>query len=89
MMILKDFQEYNILSNPEECRVVQNPENLPWDAFVSILGMPGNTAYAGWHEYAQSKKGDVVFVSAGAGEVLVSDRFQTNRLIWSSGPVGS
>ncbi|HEX2803021.1 MAG TPA: NADP-dependent oxidoreductase [Sphingomicrobium sp.] len=38
-------------------------------AFLSILGMPGATAYFGLLDVAQAKDGDIVFVSAAAGAV--------------------
>ncbi len=38
-------------------------------AFLSILGMPGATAYFGLLDVAQAKEGDIVFVSAAAGAV--------------------
>ncbi len=31
--------------------------------------MPGKTAYMGWKEIAEAKKGETVFVSAGSGPV--------------------
>ena len=62
-----DFQEYNVLTDPTKWNLVKNDLNLPWDAFLGVLGMPGHTAYSGWKEFAHSKKGDIVFVSGGAG----------------------
>lgn len=37
--------------------------------FLSILGMPGATAYFGLLDVAEAKQGDIVFVSAAAGAV--------------------
>ena len=43
--------------------------NVPPQAFLGQLGMPGMTAYFGLLTVAEAKKGDVVFVSAAAGAV--------------------
>lgn len=32
-----------------------------------LTACAGQTAYAGWKEYAKAKKGDTVFVTAGSG----------------------
>lgn len=50
-------------------QLLTNEEKLPWSAYVGIAGMPGQTAWCGWKEYAAPKKGDIVFVSSGAGPV--------------------
>lgn len=43
--------------------------DVPPQAFLGYLGMPGMTAYFGLLEVASAKQGDVVFVSAAAGAV--------------------
>ena len=43
--------------------------DVPEQAFLGQLGMPGMTAYFGLTEVAAAKAGDVVFVSAAAGAV--------------------
>ncbi len=43
--------------------------NVPDQAFLGVLGMPGLTGYAGLLEIGQPKAGDTVFVSGGAGAV--------------------
>ena len=43
--------------------------NVPDQAFLGVLGMPGLTAYAGLLEIGQPKQGETVFVSGGAGAV--------------------
>ena len=43
--------------------------NVPPQAYLGVLGMPGLTAYAGLLELGQPKAGDTVFVSGGAGAV--------------------
>ncbi len=44
-------------------------ENVPPQAYLGVLGMPGLTAYAGLLEIGQPKAGETVFVSGGAGAV--------------------
>ncbi|KAJ7582220.1 hypothetical protein C8J56DRAFT_1100634 [Mycena floridula] len=64
------FEQYSVVPNPPKAlRVLNNDTNLPWSLFVGILGMPGKTAYYGWKEYANPKKGEVLFVTTGAGPV--------------------
>lgn len=43
--------------------------DVPAQAFLGQLGMPGMTAYFGLTEVAAAKPGDIVFVSAAAGAV--------------------
>jgi NADPH-dependent curcumin reductase CurA len=43
--------------------------NVPDQAFLGVLGMPGLTGYAGLLEIGQPKPGETVFVSGGAGAV--------------------
>jgi len=63
------FQQYFIRNNLDRLKILENPHNLPWSTFVGVLGMPGQTAYMAWKEYSKAKKGETVFVSAGAGAV--------------------
>ncbi|KIJ20091.1 hypothetical protein PAXINDRAFT_107808 [Paxillus involutus ATCC 200175] len=63
------FEEYSIQAQAEIFRKLDNKYNLPWGVFVGAAGMPGQTAYCGWKEYAQAKKGEVAFISTGAGAV--------------------
>ncbi len=44
-------------------------EGVPPQAFLGVLGMPGMTAYCGFHRIGEPKPGDVVFVSGAAGAV--------------------
>jgi len=62
-------EEYSIRSGLAMLQVIQNEHNLPWSVFVGAAGMPGKTAYMAWKEYARQKKGEVVFVTSGAGAV--------------------
>lgn len=36
-----DHQEYVVKSDVTGLQVLQNPYNLPWSAFIGVLGMPG------------------------------------------------
>uniref|UniRef100_A0A0W0GAY4 Enoyl reductase (ER) domain-containing protein n=1 Tax=Moniliophthora roreri TaxID=221103 RepID=A0A0W0GAY4_MONRR len=69
------FQEYNIkesVKGPgprENLNLLESKENLPWSVYIGLGGMPGKTAYYGWKEFSHAKKGEVVFVSTGAGPV--------------------
>ncbi|TFK22716.1 alcohol dehydrogenase [Coprinopsis marcescibilis] len=66
---LFSFQSYNILPNLDEFRIIENKHNLPLSYYVGVAGMPGKTAFMAWKEYSRSKKGEVAFVSTGAGPV--------------------
>jgi NADPH-dependent curcumin reductase CurA len=63
------FEEYSIHTQVEGFSKVENNHNLPWTVFVGAAGMPGQTAYCGWKEYAEAKKGEVAFITTGAGAV--------------------
>ncbi|MBI3439104.1 MAG: NADP-dependent oxidoreductase [Proteobacteria bacterium] len=43
--------------------------NVPPQAFLGVLGMPGMTAYTSFHRIGDPKPGNVVFVSGAAGAV--------------------
>ncbi|KZP04312.1 NAD(P)-binding protein [Athelia psychrophila] len=63
------FQEYIVTSQVENYRKLENKEGLPWSVYVGAAGMPGKTAWFAWKEWANSQKGETVFVTAGAGPV--------------------
>jgi len=63
------FQEYNIMANLVGLRIIQKKKELPWSVYIGAAGMPGQTAFVGWSEYADPHKGDTVFVTTGAGPV--------------------
>ncbi|EID54027.1 NADP-dependent oxidoreductase [Saccharomonospora xinjiangensis] len=54
--------------DPSRVRVL-DPEAAPVQAHLSVLGMPGLTAYAGLFDVAGMREGDTVFVSGAAGAV--------------------
>ncbi|KAF9474409.1 NAD(P)-binding protein [Pholiota conissans] len=62
-------QQYSVLKVVPPLRKIENPHHLPWSFALGVLGMPGQTAFMGWNEYSRAKKGETVFVSAGAGAV--------------------
>ncbi|KAJ3549404.1 hypothetical protein NM688_g5179 [Phlebia brevispora] len=43
--------------------------DIPLSVYVGACGMPGQTAYFGWREFADPQPGDVVFVTTAAGPV--------------------
>ncbi|OSD00542.1 NAD-P-binding protein [Trametes coccinea BRFM310] len=63
-----DFKHYVIEHDPSKFRVLKD-EGLPWSAYVGVAGMPGETAVYAWKKYAHPKKGEVAFVTTGAGPV--------------------
>ncbi|KAJ4474964.1 hypothetical protein J3R30DRAFT_3505583 [Lentinula aciculospora] len=69
---LLDHAEYS-MPNPDVPVfgiTVFTPEpGLRYSAYVGAAGMPGQTSYYGWKEYANAKPGETVFVSGGAGPV--------------------
>jgi NADPH-dependent curcumin reductase CurA len=44
-------------------------ENIAPELYLGVLGMPGMTAYCGFHRLGEPKAGDTVFVSGAAGAV--------------------
>jgi len=63
------FQEYFLGQDAKQFRLLKNEEGLPWSAYLGVCGMPGQTAYYAWKEWASPKKGEVAFVTAAAGPV--------------------
>ncbi|KAJ4477154.1 NAD(P)-binding protein [Lentinula aciculospora] len=65
-----DFAEYFIPKDISELKVIVRPEStLPFSVYVGAAGMPGQTSYYGWREYAKAKAGEVIFVTTAAGPV--------------------
>ena len=42
--LLEAFKNYFIKNNLDRLRVIENPYNLPWSAFIGVLGMPGKSS---------------------------------------------
>ncbi|KAJ7758650.1 hypothetical protein B0H16DRAFT_1416140 [Mycena metata] len=62
-------QEYTVVPELGALQIMEKHPNLPWSVYLGALGMPGQSAYIGWKEYASPKTGEVVFVTTGAGSV--------------------
>ena len=61
-------QEYLIIPG-EEAAAIPLVESIPLTALISVLGFTGPTAYFGFLDIGQPKKGETVVVSAAAGAV--------------------
>ncbi|MDM7989382.1 NADP-dependent oxidoreductase [Arthrobacter sp. zg-Y877] len=61
------WRDYAVLDG-RRARVIDT-DAAPASAYLGVLGMTGETAYAGLTKVAEFKEGDVVFVSGAAGAV--------------------
>ncbi|KAK1315402.1 NADP-dependent alkenal double bond reductase P2 [Acorus calamus] len=62
------WEEFSLISMPEALIKIKYTD-VPLSYYTGILGMPGLTAYAGFHEICSPKKGETVYVSAASGAV--------------------
>ncbi|KAJ7923769.1 hypothetical protein B0H13DRAFT_2654999 [Mycena leptocephala] len=62
-------QEYMIAPSLGMLEVIERDPKLDWSVYIGAAGMPGETAFMGWRAYSEAKKGEVAFVSTGAGPV--------------------
>ena len=62
------WQEYFIIPG-EEAAAIPLVDSIPLTALISVLGFTGPTAYFGFLDIGQPKKGETVVVSAAAGAV--------------------
>ena len=62
------WQEYFVIPG-EEAAAIPLVESIPLTALISVLGFTGPTAYFGFLDIGQPKKGETVVVSAAAGAV--------------------
>ncbi|KAJ6514161.1 alcohol dehydrogenase [Mycena vulgaris] len=62
-------QEYFVLPDMTGFIFLEKNPKLPWSVYVGAAGMPGKTAYFGWKEYSHAKKGEIAFITTGAGPV--------------------
>ncbi|KAJ7078232.1 alcohol dehydrogenase [Mycena crocata] len=62
-------QEYSILPNMRGLTFLKKDPRLPWAVYLGAAGMPGKTAYMGWKEFSRAKRGEVAFITTGAGPV--------------------
>ncbi|KAK7038555.1 NADP-dependent oxidoreductase RED1 [Favolaschia claudopus] len=64
-----NHQQYSIVEAKGEFEFLDKHPKLPWTVFVGAAGMPGKTAFHGWKEFSKAKKGEVAFITTGAGPV--------------------
>nr|UZM07735.1 2-alkenal reductase (NADP (+) -dependent) [Colchicum autumnale] len=62
------WEEYSLITTPEVLTKIKYTD-VPLSYYTGILGMPGLTAYVGFHEICSPKKGETVYVSAASGAV--------------------
>ncbi|KAJ6535233.1 alcohol dehydrogenase [Mycena vulgaris] len=62
-------QEYFVLPDMTGFIFLEKNPKLPWSVYVGAAGMPGKTAYFGWKEYSHAKKGEIAFITTGAGSL--------------------
>ncbi|KAF5728758.1 NADP-dependent alkenal double bond reductase P1-like [Tripterygium wilfordii] len=62
------WEEYSVITKPEGFFKIQHTD-VPLSYYTGILGMPGITAYFGFHDICSPKKGEYVFISAASGAV--------------------
>ncbi|KAJ7553868.1 hypothetical protein O6H91_06G116500 [Diphasiastrum complanatum] len=62
------WEEYSVIKEARTLRKIPQI-GLPLSYFLGVLGMPGLTAYAGFHKVALPKPGDQLMVSGAAGAV--------------------
>lgn len=65
---LTGWEEYSLIPVPKGLTKIKYTD-VPLSYYTGILGMPGHTAYVGFHELCSPKKGETVYVSAASGAV--------------------
>ncbi|KAF7321160.1 PKS-ER domain-containing protein [Mycena chlorophos] len=65
----KEYFVAQSLGGAARLRILERDPRLPLSVYIGVGGMPGETAYMGWKEFSKAKKGEVVFVTTGAGPV--------------------
>jgi len=68
------WEDYNVVRPPTTAFLAKislhsGEGDVPLSYYTGILGMPGLTAYVGFHEICAPKAGEAVFVSAASGAV--------------------
>ncbi|KAG8903229.1 hypothetical protein FRC01_009286, partial [Tulasnella sp. 417] len=64
------FAHYAVLSEAGgSVKVLKNDADLPWTAYLGVLGLAGETAWVGYKAHAEAKKGETIYISTGAGAV--------------------
>ncbi|KAJ9187221.1 hypothetical protein P3X46_002706 [Hevea brasiliensis] len=62
------WEEHSLIISPRLLFKIHHTD-LPLSYYTGILGVPGITAYGGFHEVCSPKKGEYVFVSAASGAI--------------------
>ncbi|EPS72011.1 hypothetical protein M569_02747 [Genlisea aurea] len=62
------WEEYTLSKSPETLYRILDTD-VPLSYYTGILGMPGATAYFGFHDICSPKRGETVFISAASGAV--------------------
>jgi len=65
------WEDYSVVRPPTTAFLakISHHGGVPLSYYTGILGMPGLTAYVGFHEICAPKAGEAVFVSAASGAV--------------------
>ncbi|XP_073366079.1 2-alkenal reductase (NADP(+)-dependent)-like [Aegilops tauschii subsp. strangulata] len=65
------WEDYSVVKPPFTAILtkIQPDDGVPLSYYTGILGMPGLTAYVGFHHICSPKAGETVFVSAASGAV--------------------
>ncbi|KAK3028966.1 hypothetical protein RJ639_039993, partial [Escallonia herrerae] len=63
------WEEYSLIITATETLFKIEHTDVPLSYYTGLLGMPGITAYVGFYEICDPKKGEKVFISAASGAV--------------------
>ncbi|XP_026432545.1 2-alkenal reductase (NADP(+)-dependent)-like [Papaver somniferum] len=64
------WEQYSLIENPHPMALMKiDYTDVPLSYYTGVLGMPGMTAYVGFHVVASPKSGESVYVSAASGAV--------------------
>ncbi|GAB2217970.1 hypothetical protein Droror1_Dr00001185 [Drosera rotundifolia] len=64
------WEEYSVIGNTQGLFKIEHTD-VPLSYYTGILGMPGMTAYVGFYQICEPKKGDRIFISSATGAVGV------------------
>lgn len=62
------WEEYSLIKYPQVLSKIKHTD-IPLSYYTGILGMPGMTAYVGFHQICSPKEGETIYVSAASGAV--------------------
>ncbi|XP_043693781.1 2-alkenal reductase (NADP(+)-dependent)-like [Telopea speciosissima] len=65
---INGWEEFSLITMTNFLHKIEHTD-VPLSYYIGILGMPGLTAYACFHELCSPKKGENVFISAASGAV--------------------